>query len=65
MIIFVFDRVENIVGKGFFPRHVQRCHCVGFDKSLPHNPYFNSVPNKKNVNLFKFKEFTDNNFNVA
>ena len=47
MIISVFDRVENIVGKrrnclykqfllfqqcfskGFFPRRVKRCHCVG------------------------------------
>ena len=46
MIIFVFDRAENIVGKekllvqaispfptmfpkGFFPRAVKRCHCVG------------------------------------
>ena len=41
MIISVFDRVENIVGKGeiapfpskfskgFFPRPVKRCHCVG------------------------------------
>ena len=40
MIIPVFDRVENIVGKaispfptmfsiGFFPRGVKRCHCVG------------------------------------
>ena len=46
MIISVFDRVENIVGKGeialqaispfpiifskgFFPRGIKRCHCVG------------------------------------
>ena len=47
MIISVFDRVENIAGKGeiactsnfsfynnvfskgFFPRGVKRCHCVG------------------------------------
>ena len=46
MIIFVFNRAENIVGKekllvqaispfptifskGFFPRGVKRCHCVG------------------------------------
>ena len=39
MIISVFDRVENIVqaispfstmfSKGFFPRPVKRCHCVG------------------------------------
>ena len=46
MIISVFDKVENIVGKGeiactsnfsfptmfskgFFPRGVKRCHCMG------------------------------------
>ena len=45
MVIFVFDRVENIVGngeiactispfptafsKGFFPRRVKKCHYVG------------------------------------
>ena len=44
MIISVFDRVENIVGKGeiactlfskgFFPRRVKRCHCVGWVNSL-------------------------------
>ena len=40
-MISVFDRVENIVGKGeispfptmfskgFFPRRIKRCHCVG------------------------------------
>ena len=40
MIISVFDRIKNILGKaispfptmflkGFFPRRLKRCHCVG------------------------------------
>ena len=55
MIISVFDRVQNIVGKGeiactssfpfptmfskgFFPKLIKRCHCVGMGNVQVSNP---------------------------
>ena len=65
MMIYVFDRAENIVGKGenagyqhflLFPQ------C--FQKALSFH-HCNSLPNDKILDLSKFKAFADDTRNVA
>ena len=61
MLFSVFDRAENIVGKGenagyhnvlkgFFQRHIKRCHCVGMGCALEFSRILNKVMLKVALN---------------
>ena len=74
MMIFVLDRVENIVGKGenagyqhflLFPGCFQKASFSGSLKVVIVWERVNSLPNNKILDLTKLKVFADEKMNVT
>ena len=70
MIISVFDRVENIVGKweitftnnfSFFPQYFQKAYFPDPSKGVIVWEWVNPLPNDKMIEWPNFKAFVDNN----